>query len=276
MTPDPPPGSGTPTPESESASATAPTGTPRSTAARSRVKVCGVTSPRDRELVVAAGADALGVVCGVPVETPREVSLERARELLAGTPPFVTATLVTMPGDAAAGARLIEQVRADAVQVHGLGAEAIADLRDRTAATVVAAADAGTPREELTVLADAADAVHLDSTDEAGAGGTGRTHDWERARELVASIDAPVALAGGLTPDNVATAVRTVGPYAVDAASGTEPGADADVDHSAGQKDADRVRTFVARATAADPGGSPDDPARPPAGAPIDEEGEEP
>jgi len=211
------------------------------------VKICGVTSPRDRELVVAAGADAVGVVCEVPVDTPRAVPPERTRKLIADTPPFVTATLVTMPADAAAGARLTERVGADAVQVHGLDAAAVADLADRTTAGVVAAAGADTSCEELADLAAAADAVHLDSTDEDGAGGTGHTHDWERARTRVADLDAPVVLAGGLDPDNVAAAIGTVRPYAVDVASGTEGSAGGD-----GRKDPERVRAFLARARAAD------------------------
>jgi len=210
---------------------------------RPRVKVCGVTTAGDREAVVAAGADALGVVCDVSVDTPREVDPERARELVAGAPPFVTTTLVTMPADAEAGRRLVERVGADAVQIHGLDPDGIERLREQSGRTVIAAVDAATGREDLAAFAAAADAVHLDSTD---AGGTGRTHDWERARDLTAALPAPVVLAGGLDPENVTRAVRTVGPYAVDAASGTER---EDAGDDRGWKDPDRVRAFVERAT---------------------------
>jgi phosphoribosylanthranilate isomerase len=72
---------------------------------------------------------------------------------------------------------------------------------------------------------------------ESGAGGTGETHDWERSRELVESLSSPVVLAGGLTPDNVAEAVETVRPFAVDVASGVEA--------DPGRKDPEAVAAFV-------------------------------
>jgi phosphoribosylanthranilate isomerase len=81
----------------------------------------------------------------------------------------------------------------------------------------------------------------VDSIDEDGGGGTGRTHDWEQTRERVADLDTPVVLAGGLTPDNVAEAVATVDPFAVDVATGVE--------RSGGVKDHDAVRAFVRAAT---------------------------
>lgn len=62
-----------------------------------RVKVCGLTTERDHAAAVAAGADAVGIIADVPVETPREVSVETATALRAATPPFVTSVLVTMP-----------------------------------------------------------------------------------------------------------------------------------------------------------------------------------
>jgi len=114
--------------------------------------------------------------------------------------------------------------------------------------------------DDLAAYADPADAVLVDSLDDAGAGGTGETHDWERTRELVASLDVPVILAGGLTPENVAEAVETVRPFAVDTASGVERspsdrdarrGAERNdgVESSGGVKDHDAVRAFVANAT---------------------------
>jgi phosphoribosylanthranilate isomerase len=101
---------------------------------------------------------------------------------------------------------------------------------------VVAAVDAG---DDVAALDGHADALLVDSTDESGAGGTGETHDWERAAALVEDLDTPVVLAGGLAPANVGRAVRTVRPYAVDVASGVERD---------GAVDPERVRSFVAAA----------------------------
>ncbi|MFB6184033.1 MAG: phosphoribosylanthranilate isomerase [Haloarculaceae archaeon] len=204
-----------------------------------RVKVCGITREADLAAAVAAGVNAVGFTAGVRVETPREVSIERAATLADTVAPMVTSVLVTMPSDATTARERIDRVRPDAIQVHGIGPDEIAELADAPA-DVLAAVDADDP--DLASYADAADALVVDSLDEQGGGGTGETHDWERTRERVAKLDVPVVLAGGLTPDNVAEAVATVDPFAVDVASGVE--------REGGIKDHDAMRAFVARASA--------------------------
>jgi len=200
-----------------------------------RVKVCGVTREVDRDAVVAAGADALGVIADVPVDTPREVDPATAADLVAGVPPFVTSVLVTMPDSVQDAVALQRTVGADAVQVHTtLSPEKTGGLRARLDAGMVAAVDAD---GDLAGYADAADALLVDSTGEQGGGGTGETVDWERTRDRVADLDVPVALAGGLTPENVAEATRVVDPFAVDTASGVE--------REGGVKDHDAVERFV-------------------------------
>jgi phosphoribosylanthranilate isomerase len=203
-----------------------------------RVKICGVAREADREAVVAAGADAVGVIADVPVDTPREVSPERAADLVAGVPPLVTSVLVTMPDSVQQAVALQREVAADALQVHAtLPPEKVGGLRARVDASIVAAVGAG---DDLTAYAEAADALLVDSTDEQGGGGTGETVDWERTRERVADLEVPVVLAGGLTPDNVAAAVEAVDPFAVDTATGVE--------REGGIKDHDAVRAFVGAA----------------------------
>ena len=205
-----------------------------------RVKLCGITSEADRDAAVAAGADAIGVIVDVDVETPREISAERAADLVAGVPPFVTAVLVTMPNSVEDAVALLDAVGADAVQVHTtLSPEYVGGLRARVAETVLAAVG---PDADLPAYADAADALLVDSVSEQGGGGTGETQDWDRTADLVADVGAPVILAGGLTPENVRTAVETVDPYAVDTASGVE--------RDGGVKDRDAMAAFVAHATA--------------------------
>lgn len=206
-----------------------------------RVKTCGITNAGDRDAAITAGADALGFIVDVTVETPREIAPDMAADLIAGVPPFVTAVLVTMPDSVVAARELRERTGADAIQVHGrLDPDAVADLGESE--TVVAAVDADEP-DEVRAYDGAADALLVDSTDAEGGGGTGRTHDWERTRELRRELDSPVILAGGLTPDNVAGAVRTVDPYAVDVATGVE--------RTGGEKDHDALAAFVGNATRA-------------------------
>jgi phosphoribosylanthranilate isomerase len=205
-----------------------------------RVKICGITGRADRDAAVAAGADALGVISGVPVETPRELPAGEAAALVDGLDPFVTSVLVTGPDSVQTAVTRQERVGADLLQVHGTLAPAeVGGLRERVGAGVVVAVDSES--ERVGAYAAAADALLVDSTTETGMGGTGETHDWERTGAIAASVDVPVVLAGGLTPENVHAAVETADPFAVDVASGVE--------RDPGRKDHDAVRRFVTEAT---------------------------
>lgn len=204
-----------------------------------RAKVCGLTTETDLRAAVDAGADAVGVVADVPVDTPREVSVETAADLLAAAPPLVSSVLVTMPETADRAVELAEAVAPDVLQLHGdLPVGDVAYVVANTDVDVlkaVDAADSGAARYDGVV-----DALLVDSVGEDGGGGTGRTHDWDATREFADGVDSPVVLAGGLTPENVGAAVEAVDPFAVDVASGVEA--------APGEKDHAAVRTFVANA----------------------------
>ncbi len=203
----------------------------------SRVKVCGHTSAEDVAASIAAGVDAVGVIADVPVETPREVDTATAADLL-DLPPFVSGVLVTMPETAAAAIDLVAATDPDALQVHaGLAVEELEAVATAIDIPLIVALSVD---DNPASIAEVADAILLDSRDEDGAGGTGRTHDWTRAREIRDAVDVPVVLAGGLTPENVAEGIRSVDPYAVDVATGVES--------SGGIKDHAAVRRFVSRA----------------------------
>lgn len=202
-----------------------------------RVKICGMTDRADLATAVDAGADAVGLISDVPVETPREIAPERARALADAVPPFVTSVLVTMPENVDALEALVGTIEPDVVQLHGeLPADDLADARESIPVIRALDVDEG---DVIRRAADHADAVLIDSTDEQGAGGTGDTHDWTRTRAYVEELDVPVILAGGLTPANVRDAVAQVRPYAVDVASGVE---------GPEGKDADVVAEFVSKA----------------------------
>jgi phosphoribosylanthranilate isomerase len=222
-----------------------------------RVKLCGFTDAADLSAGIDAGADAVGIIADVTVDTPREVTVDRARRLVDQVPPFVTSVLVTMPGSPEEAGDLVDSIDPDAVQVHGQSPDDLRVLRAALDRPLLAAVDV---TADVAAHAEHVDAVLLDSTDEQGGGGTGETHDWARSHELVAELDTPVVLAGGLTPDNVAEAVERVDPFAVDVASGVErsPGErDArrgtersdGVERAGGVKDHDAMRRFVACAT---------------------------
>jgi phosphoribosylanthranilate isomerase len=222
-----------------------------------RVKICGITSIEDLELCLEAGADALGFVVSYPEPVPWNLGLGEARALVARVPPF-TATVAVVGGDARTILEIVEHVAPSAVQLHrDEDRSTVAAVRAGLAGTGVKivkavriAADVGTtpPAEHWLGLAreflDAgADAILLDSKTTARPAGTGVAVDWPMARTVVAALEEPVMLAGGLTPGNVATAVADVQPYAVDVISGVE-----DEHH---RKVGDRVRAFVRAARAA-------------------------
>lgn len=201
-----------------------------------RVKVCGITTGADRDAAVAAGADALGFVADVAVDTDRELAPERAAALIADAPPFVTTVLVTMPTDATHALDLLDETGADAVQIHSdLPVDDVTDVAEATRADVVKAIDAD--HEAARRYAPVVDALLIDSRGDGGAGGTGRRADWAVASSIRESVDRPVVLAGGLDPRNVAEAVDTVRPYGVDVSSGVEV--------REGRKDHEAVRSFV-------------------------------
>nr|WP_049894413.1 phosphoribosylanthranilate isomerase [Salinarchaeum sp. Harcht-Bsk1] len=207
-----------------------------------RVKICGHTSSDDLAASVAAGADAVGVVADVDIETPREVTVRHAADLLAAVPPMATGVLVTMPATVGDAVELIGRTNPDAIQVHGtLEPDAVADLRQRVHVDVIAAI--GADDESLAEYAAAADALLVDTPAEDGGGGTGETHDWDATRTATADLDVPVILAGGLDPANVADGIETVRPFGVDVASGVES--------SGGSKNHEAVREFVSTARAA-------------------------
>ena len=205
-----------------------------------RVKICGLTRDADVRAAIDAGADAVGVVTDVPVDSPREVDPAKAADLLATVPPFVTATLVTMPESAEHAVDLVRTIGPDVLQLHGEWTpDEIRFLRAETERKVLLAIDADDPvrAEEFDGVVDA---LVVDSTDDAGAGGTGETHDWEATGDLASRLRTPVVLAGGLTADTVAEAVRLANPFAVDVASGVEL--------TDGRKDHNAVARFVANA----------------------------
>jgi phosphoribosylanthranilate isomerase len=182
------------------------------------VKICGITTVGDARAAAAAGADAIGVVLASP--SPRSVTPELARDIFAAVPPFVTTVAVTST-DREEDLATILSSRPDAVQVAGdLALPRGAGVR---VIRMLAPGDA---------LRDDCDAVVVD-----GSCGTGRAFDPEYARRCVAASPVPVILAGGLSPGNVAAAIRAVRPYAVDVASGVEA--------APGIKDERLMRAFV-------------------------------
>jgi phosphoribosylanthranilate isomerase len=189
-----------------------------------RVKICGITRKEDLDAAVAAGADAVGFVVGV-ASSPRNIALEKAEKLIRQVPPFVKSVLVTVPRGIDEF-EMYEKLNPDVIQIHGENLHTAASVRLKIPNTLLIGAVNAKLANALDVVSKAAkifDAVLLDSFTNGRYGGTGIVHDWELSKRVKQAIHPkPLILAGGLTPENVAEAVRTVRPYAVDVSSGVE------------------------------------------------------
>ncbi len=198
-----------------------------------RIKICGITRPEDGLTAARLGADAIGLVFYPP--SPRFVEPEQARAIVRALPPFVTAVALFVDAGEARIRAVLDQVPVSLLQFHG--EEAPEDCRRYGLPYVKAVRMA--PDVDVAACAayyeDAAGLL-LDSYQLGVPGGTGRSFDWAR---VPAAVDKPLILAGGLTADNVAEAVATVRPYAVDVSGGVES--------RKGIKDAAKMTDFITR-----------------------------
>ncbi|MDR5891965.1 phosphoribosylanthranilate isomerase [Halomonas mongoliensis] len=199
---------------------------------RTRVKLCGLTRPEDVDAAVAAGADALGFVLWPG--SKRAVDEALLAELAERVPAFVTRVGLFVDQDPA----LIERcaTHLDLLQFHGEEPPALCDSFRRPWIKALRMRD----DLDLHGAAEAyrgARALLLDAYRPGVPGGTGETFDWSR---IPAGLAKPVILAGGLNADNVAEAIATVAPFAVDVSGGVEA--------APGIKDAERMAAFMAAA----------------------------
>jgi phosphoribosylanthranilate isomerase len=204
-----------------------------------RVKICGLRSLADMDAVVAARAAYAGFVF-FP-KSPRNLTLDQARALVLASPPGLAKVALTVDADDAALDALMDAVPLDMLQLHGHESAArVAYVRARYGLPVMKAigvADAS-DLAGLTDYALAADQILIDAKPPKGAdlpGGNGLSFDW---RLLVGrKWLRPWMLAGGLTPDNVADAIRLTGARQVDVSSGVES--------APGVKDPAKIAAFV-------------------------------
>ena len=197
---------------------------------RTRVKICGITNLEDALLAAEAGADALGFV--FYRGSKRFVPPATAGEIVRALPPFVQTVGVFVNSPRREVETILETVGLGALQFHG--EESVDDCQGWPV-PVVRAIRPRTANDLHTLPLQGVDAWLVDAWSPRGRGGTGELADWGLAGELARR--ARVILAGGLTPHNVAEAVRRVRPYAVDVSSGVE--------RAPGRKDPEKVKAFV-------------------------------
>lgn len=207
-----------------------------------KVKICGLTDPADIPAAILAGASYLGF--NFFPKSPRYIDLEAAAFMAASVPVGVAKVGLTVDADDTELDLLTSTVPLDFLQLHGKESPArVSEVKARYGLPVIKVVGISGPEDvtQIDFYAKVADQILVDAKPPKGAdrpGGNAVAFDWK----LIANRRWPVPwmLAGGLTPDNVAEAIRLTGARQVDVASGVES--------APGIKDADRMRAFVAAA----------------------------
>lgn len=193
------------------------------------VKICGITRPQDAELASGLGAAALGFVFWP--DSPRYLAPEAASRIARRVPPSVLKVGVFVDEDLDKIRGIMDAVGLDVAQLHGRETPEDCRRLGRRIFKGVGMTDSGS----VDVSGFDADVVLLvDAHDSTRHGGTGRTVNWDAAREIAGTRR--TILAGGLNAGNIKLAVRSVRPYGVDVSSGVES--------APGVKDPVRLRSF--------------------------------
>ncbi len=198
---------------------------------RTRVKVCGITRPEDGVEAARCGADAVGLV--FYAGSPRAVDIDGARAIIEVLPPFVTTVALFVDPSTQTVAEVLKALPIDLIQFHGDEAPSFCNQFERPYIKAVRMRD-GIDLDEVARRYGSARGLLLDTYRPGIAGGTGETFDWDQAPR---EFHMPIVLAGGLTPENVAAAVRQVKPYGVDVSGGVEA--------DKGIKDAGKIAAFM-------------------------------
>lgn len=180
---------------------------------------------------------------GITHTTQDAVSCAEAAAMIAMLPPFVVPVAVTHLQTPEALIRIVEESHCTTLQIQDMVTpDVIADVRDALPYLRIVKAvhvmDASAVASAK-YFAEAADAILLDTRTADRIGGTRIPHDWSVSAAIVAAVDVPVILAGGLTPENVGEAIRRVRPYAVDVHTGVKRN---------GVRDAERTMAFITNA----------------------------
>jgi phosphoribosylanthranilate isomerase len=214
-----------------------------------RVQIAGVSSLEEALEAERAGVDALGFTVRLPTGIHDGLTEAKARSIIAALPPFVSSVAITYVDNAREAVELCRYLGASTLQLHGeFPTQEIPMLRAGLPHLKIIRAVHVTGPEAIAKarsLERMCDAIILDTRDpETGRGGaTGKTHDWSLSRAIVERSRVRIILAGGLTPDNVAEAIRTVRPWSVDVHTGVE--------NADGTRSFAKIREFVEKAKSA-------------------------
>ena len=200
-----------------------------------RVKICCIASIAEAWMAINHGASAIGLVSAMP-SGPGPIPEDLIAEIAAIVPPGVATFLLTCEEDVEAIIDQQRRLRVNTIQIcDRLQRGSFEQLRQALPGVSLVQVIHVTGREsvsEAISVAPFVDAILLDSGNQSlpikELGGTGRTHDWSVSREIIETVHVPVFLAGGLRSDNVARAIRTVDPFAVDVCNGVRTNGELD------------------------------------------------
>lgn len=195
-----------------------------------KIKICGITEVDDALHAVACGADALGFV--FYERSPRAVTSKRAQAIIAELPPFVTVVGLFVNEDPLNVRLIADHCGLDVIQYHGDESPEMVRMAPRRSIRALRVRESETLDD---IDHYPASGLLLDAWVSGTYGGTGVLCNWETAAGIAKKRS--VILAGGLTPDNVADAIKVVHPYGVDVSSGVES--------SPGRKDRSKVAAFI-------------------------------
>jgi phosphoribosylanthranilate isomerase len=202
-----------------------------------KIKICGVTNVSNARVAAEAGADAIGLM--FYSGSPRHITMDVAQEISRSLPASIIKTGVFVDPDPSEVFAAIQLCNLNLLQFHG--AETLEFCQQFGVMTMKAVRVQNA--DSLGGLSDfRTDAFLLDSYVAGKSGGTGETFNWDLAVKAK-QFGRPIFLAGGLTPENIASAIRAVEPFGVDVSSGVE--------FSPGRKDPEKIRAFIAAARAA-------------------------
>lgn len=183
---------------------------------RCRIKICGITRVEDALTAAQLGVDAIGLV--FYEQSPRAVTIAQAQRILQALPPFITTVGLFVDAAPAVINAILQQLPLDVLQFHGSESPA----QCRCYARPYVKAVRMRPNIDLPALIEAhaeAQGLLLDTYLPGVAGGSGQTFDWSQVPN---ALKKPIILAGGLNSNNVAQAIHTLRPYAVDVSGGVE------------------------------------------------------
>lgn len=202
---------------------------------RTRIKICGLTDPEDALAAAKAGADALGLVFYPP--SPRHIEIDQAWSIIDVLPAFVTTTALFVNPEPGLVKSVIQGLQIDLLQFHGDETPAFCEQFERPYIKAVRM-QPDTDLAELSRRYATARALLLDTYVKGVPGGTGEAFNWDWVAPSKRDDDClPIILAGGLMPENVAQAIQTVRPWAVDVSGGVEV--------TPGEKSERRIQSFV-------------------------------